>query len=307
MVPADCQTELRWAAFEPLPDSAWRPCLLTCTDRTNAPWASTPGSASVRPVMHRRFRPASTRRLTGLLLALSAAIGLVGVLPATGYADTKLSLTIGERRGPPLPYRTPAACAYHDRVTALTSYADGLTTLVDTTYMVPKSYAPKDLTSTGVAGGGLIRRIVTPDLRAMATAAARAGVPLQIVSAYRSYSTQVATFNHWVAVGGLALALLGSARPGHSEHQLGLALDFTSRYGADPWYYPDWGKTAAGRWIATNAWKYGFVMSYPKGTSPSKTCYQYEPWHFRYVGEAAAKSIHDSGWTLRQYLWQLRP
>jgi zinc D-Ala-D-Ala carboxypeptidase len=273
---------------------------------TNALWPVSPGSVTVRAVMRSRRRPAS-RLLAGLLLAVSAAVALVGVLPAIGDADSIVNVTLGGRRGPPPPYRPPAACAYHDTLAKLTSYDDGLTTLVDTTYMVPRTYAPKDLTPTGVAGGGLIRRMVVPDLRAMALAAARAGAPIEIVSAYRSYSNQVATFNHWVAVSGLQAALLGSARPGHSEHQLGLAIDFTSRGGSDPWYYSDWGKTVAGRWLAANAWRYGFAMSYPKGSSPKKTCYEYEPWHFRYVGLAAAASIHASGWTVRQYLWQLQP
>ena len=56
--------------------------------------------------------------------------------------------------------------------------------------------------------------------------------------------------------------------------------------------------------MKANAWKYGWVMSYPKGKT-SVTCYQYEPWHYRYVGRAEAKAIHDSGLTTRQYLWKL--
>jgi zinc D-Ala-D-Ala carboxypeptidase len=257
--------------------------------------------------MRSRRRPASRHLLTGWLVAVTTAVAFVGVLPSIADADSTVTVILGSRHGPPPPYRAPAACGYHDTLTALTSYDDGLSTLVDTTYMVPRSYAPKDLVATGVAGGGVIRRMVVSELRSMALAAARAGAPLQVVSAYRSYSTQVATFNHWVAVSGLKAALLASARPGHSEHQLGLAIDFTSRGGSDPWYYSDWGRTAAGHWMAANAWRYGFVMSYPKGSSPSRTCYQYEPWHFRYVGLTAATSIHASGWTLRQYLWQLQP
>ena len=54
--------------------------------------------------------------------------------------------------------------------------------------------------------------------------------------------------------------------------------------------------------MKANAWKYGWVMSYPKGKS-AKTCYQYEPWHYRYVGRANAKSIHASGLTTRQWIW----
>jgi D-alanyl-D-alanine carboxypeptidase len=55
--------------------------------------------------------------------------------------------------------------------------------------------------------------------------------------------------------------------------------------------------------MKNNAWKYGFMMSYPKGKS-SITCYTYEPWHYRYVGRALARHIHDSGLTIREYLWR---
>jgi D-alanyl-D-alanine carboxypeptidase len=188
-------------------------------------------------------------------------------------------------------------------LTAHSAYADWQTTLVDTIYMVPSSYYPRDLVSTGLPGGGSIRALTKADLTAMAKAAASAGAPLQVASAFRSYATQVSTFNYWVRVGGRAAALLSSARPGHSEHQLGLAIDFTSRGGAAPWNYADWAKTKAGAWMAANAWRYGWVMSYPKGKSPSVTCYQYEPWHYRYVGRTEAAAIHASGLTTRAYLW----
>lgn len=101
---------------------------------------------------------------------------------------------------------------------------------------------------------------------------------------------------------GYSQALLTSARAGHSEHQLGTAIDFRSSGGSAPWNYTDWGTTAAGRWLAANAWVYGFVMSYPKGAQ-ALTCYSYEPWHYRYVGRGVAKKIHDSKLTSRQWLW----
>jgi len=192
---------------------------------------------------------------------------------------------------------------YEDVLTAHYAYSDWQTTLVDTIYMVPSSYAPPDLTSTGLPGGGSIRSLAKADLTSMANAAAAAGAPLQVASAYRSYATQVSTFNYWVNLSGRAAALLASARPGHSEHQLGLAIDFTSRGGAAPWTYADWATTAAGGWMAAHAWEYGWVISYPKGKSPSVTCYIYEPWHYRYVGRDEAAAIHASGLTTREYLW----
>jgi D-alanyl-D-alanine carboxypeptidase len=196
---------------------------------------------------------------------------------------------------------------YQDVLTASDAYGDWDRTVVDTIFMVPKTYKPGDLVGTGVAGGQQVRRLVVADLRSMANAASSAGAALQIVSAYRSYTNQVSTFNGWVRVSGRAAALLASARPGHSEHQLGTAIDFTSRLGADPWTYDDWATTRAGAWMQANAWQYGFVNSYPKGKSPSITCYKYEPWHYRYVGRTLALAIHDAGMTSREYLWQLRP
>jgi hypothetical protein len=95
----------------------------------------------------------------------------------------------------------------------------------------------------------LVRRIAYPDLVAMRTAARAAGRPLVIVSAYRSYTQQELTFDHWGGVGGYEQALRTSARPGHSEHQLGTTLDFGDG-SATPWKYTDWAATATGGWLA---------------------------------------------------------
>ena len=199
-------------------------------------------------------------------------------------------------------------CAYGYIPTPLASQADYGLTLLDTTYSLSSSYQPAGLVQATVAGSSeLVRSLIVPDLRSMVGAARAAGAPLAIASAYRSYANQVVTFRHWVNVQGSALALTSSARPGHSEHQLGTVIDFKSRGGPDPWTMADWGKqSAAGIWLAANAWKYGFVMSYPRGLS-AKTCYEYEPWHYRYVGLAAAAAIRASGLTPRQWIWEHQP
>ena len=198
-----------------------------------------------------------------------------------------------------------ATCAYTDVLTPHQAYTDWALTLVDTTFMVDSHYVPPDLVNTstaGLAGGKLIRSVAVADLKAMAAAASAAGAPLAIQSAYRSYSAQVATFNYWVNRSGYQAALLGSARPGHSEHQLGTAIDFMTPGGPAPWDIPDWATTPAGAWMKANAWEYGWVMSYPNGQQGS-SCYQYEPWHYRYVGRTVAAAIHDSGLVPRVYLW----
>ena len=209
---------------------------------------------------------------------------------------------------PPAPdYALPGGI-YLDILTARHGYGQWATTLLDTIYMLPSDYYPGDLVDTstaGLNGGYPIRSFLVPDLRAMVDAARAAGVPLGVVSGFRSYAQQITTFNGWVAVSGYAAALRTSARPGHSEHQLGTTLDFTSAGGAAPWEYADWAATPAGGWMRANAWRYGFVMSYPAG-SYAQTVYDYEPWHYRYLGRDLAATVVASGLTPRGYLWATR-
>ena len=197
----------------------------------------------------------------------------------------------------------PPVCSYQDLPALNPTYNNWQTLSVDTIYMLPKDYAPPDLVGTGLAGGGQVRALVKADLSAMATSAAATGAPLAVASAYRSYATQVSTFAYWVNLSGEKAALLSSARPGHSEHQLGTTLDFTSAGGGAPWDYADWASTPAGNWMSAHAWEYGFINSYPRVGSPALTCYQYEPWHYRYFGRAQTALIHTSGLTSRQWLW----
>ena len=199
----------------------------------------------------------------------------------------------------PLP-----SCAYRDVGTAAQAYDQYPYTLLDTTFAVKRSYAPRDVRATDVAGGGQLRAVAIKDLRAMFAAARTAGAALSIKSSYRSFSTQVATFKYWVGVDGYKKALLTSARAGHSEHQLGTVVDITSLNGKAPWDYADWGKTKPGAWMRVNSWVYGFVLSYPKGPSPSMTCYKYEPW--RTSGSSARRRPRPSTcpvFTTREWFW----
>jgi zinc D-Ala-D-Ala carboxypeptidase len=203
------------------------------------------------------------------------------------------------------PIPTLPTCSHLDLRATRTAYADWATSVLDTVFQLPRGYAPKDLADTktaGLNGGHLIRSIAIHDLSAMVVAAKADGASLAVQSAYRSYAGQVLTFNGWVSQVGYQAALQTSARPGHSEHQLGTAIDFRSVGGASPWTYPDWATTREGGWLAANAWKFGWVMSYPKGKS-TVACYQYEPWHYRYVGRDQASAIHAAGVTPREWLW----
>ena len=203
---------------------------------------------------------------------------------------------------PPLP-----GCRYDDVLTSRRTLADWQTSLLDTIYRLPAQYAPTDLddSSAGGANGGYrIRRMALGDFAALIAAARSAGRPLRIVSAYRSHAAQQATLAHWVSLVGEAAALRRSARPGHSEHQLGTTLDVTHAGGSAPWSYADWAAHPTGAWMRNNAWRFGFVMSYPRGASAT-SCYDYEPWHYRHVGREMAREVHLSGITLREWIWRI--
>jgi hypothetical protein len=154
---------------------------------------------------------------------------------------------------PPLP-----ACRYDDVLTSRLAQKDHPTTLLDTIYRLPSTYVPTDLVDTSVAGtngGHRIRRVALDDLRALVSAARASGHPIRIISAYRSHASQVATFADWVRRRGEAAALRGSARPGHSEHQLGTTLDVTHAGGSAGWNYADWAAHPTGAWMRDNAWR----------------------------------------------------
>ena len=126
----------------------------------------------------------------------------------------------------------------------------------------------------------------------MIDAAATDGVTLLVSSAYRSYAVQQQTYQYWVSVNGQKVADQLSARPGYSEHQTGLAIDFASPEGCRlEECYRD---TLAGQWLAKNAPRYGYILRFPDGRQ-SVTGYRFEPWHYRYVGVQIAQEYVSSG------------
>lgn len=227
------------------------------------------------------------------LRVLAAAVMLAAGLLMAPAATPNPAAAIG-----PLP-----ECKLEDHLTEPRGYDDWATTLVDWNLSVGKDYKPPDLVSvrTGsVGGGGSVRKVAADDLEAMAAAAKKNGTPLVVWSPYRSYSQQDKLFNSYVRGYGYDSAINFSARPGHSEHQLGLVIDFVGV--GDKGLTSNWEVTRTGGWMAQNAWKYGWLMSYPKGKQ-DLVCYSYEPWHYRYYGRELARKIHDSGLTPREYLW----
>jgi len=144
-----------------------------------------------------------------------------------------------------------------------------------------------------------ISKTAEPAIEEMFGAAKSEGVSLVFGSGYRSAALQKQFYNDYVRQDGQAAADTYSARPGHSEHQTGLALDVTSSDGQCHLEIC-WENTVEGKWIAANSYKYGFIIRYPNGKD-SITGYQYEPWHIRYVGKDLAAEVHKTGQTLEEF------
>lgn len=161
------------------------------------------------------------------------------------------------------------------------TYIDGIL-IVNKSYPLPKSY-----------GSG-----IDPDAQAafdaMAAAAKDDGISLWIASGYRSYDYQQGLYDKYVRINGQEKADTFSARPGHSEHQTGLAFDLNI-------IDDSFAGTPEAEWIAAHCHEYGFIIRYPEGKQDI-TGYQYEPWHVRYLGKETAQKVYDSGLTLEEYL-----
>lgn len=169
-----------------------------------------------------------------------------------------------------------------------------------------QTYKPDDLkhvkyfASDRLEEGRYLREEASQQFQKLVEDAAKENIDIVVTTAYRSYSFQSTLFNNYVAQKGEAEANKTSARPGESEHQTGLAADLSTKE-INYRNSSDFGNTAAGKWIAKNCYKYGFIIRYPEGME-GITGYTYEPWHIRYVGKTAAEEIYDEDITLEEYL-----
>ena len=187
-----------------------------------------------------------------------------------------------------------------------TDKATSLQAVVNKGRALPGGYIPKQLVvpkiPLALAVGNqemYLRQEAAEALAEMAEAAKTGGANLMLASGYRSYNFQKNLYNSYVSSQGPAQADRTSARPGHSEHQTGLAADLepSSRQCEIEVCF---GQLPEGKWLAANAYKYGFIIRYPNGKE-SLTGYDYEPWHVRYVGQDLATKVYQSGQTLEQY------
>lgn len=153
-------------------------------------------------------------------------------------------------------------------------------------------YHPEDLRNAAGTSNQL-REEAADALEELLAGARKAGHRLQLISAFRSYERQKVLFNQYENQYGTEFAERISARPGTSEHQLGLAAD-VGNTGGGCQLRICFGDTAGGKWVARNAASYGFIIRYPAGQEEA-TGYSYEPWHLRYIGTEHAQAMTEAG------------
>lgn len=209
-------------------------------------------------------------------------------LPASGNAALQHGeATLRTREKPaPTPYGNNLALALADPEYYL-PYEPAAETLVpirDTTLSTEKSWIE-------------ISRFIVGDLQRLFVAAqTETGYNLRVRSAYRNPSTQYWLFRDMAREYG-PYALLSSARAGHSEHQLGTTVDVMPPGYSFATFPPD-----LTQWLAANAHRFGFVVSYPDAVPADRFQYRPEPWHLRWVGPALAADVHASGMQMNTYL-----
>lgn len=179
--------------------------------------------------------------------------------------------------------------------------------LVNKGFALPDGYKADDLVRPNVTYSfgdqdiekSYLRKEAADALEKMFVEAKDSGVHLFAVSGYRSYERQKTIFDTKVNQVGQEEASQVVAIPGNSEHQTGLSMDISSE-SANFELTEKFGETADGKWLMENAHRFGFILRYPKGKE-SITGYEYEPWHYRYVGVKAATEIYKNKLTLEEY------
>ncbi|MBE6147500.1 MAG: D-alanyl-D-alanine carboxypeptidase family protein [Firmicutes bacterium] len=183
--------------------------------------------------------------------------------------------------------------------TKQTDLSNHITLLTNKYLYLPEDYIPKNLESINKNFTNGTKQLVKEAKIAfekMATDAKQEGYNIRAISAYRSYSYQQVLYQKYVLNDGPEKADTYSARPGFSEHQTGLVVDIDN-IKRD---FNNFESTEEFKWMTNNAHDYGFILRYPKGKEHI-TGYQYEAWHYRYVGEKIAKNIKKENTTYDEY------
>ena len=172
--------------------------------------------------------------------------------------------------------------------------------LVNKYNYLEKDYVPKNLEKISnqyALSNMKLVNIAKDAYEEMAKDASKEKRKLVVMSAYRDYNYQVNLYNRYAKKDGKDKADTYSGRPGFSEHQTGLAIDIYN----GKTVYTKFEETKEFEWMQENAYKYGFILRFPKGKE-LETGYQYESWHYRYVGKEIAKEINEKNISLEEYI-----
>lgn len=172
--------------------------------------------------------------------------------------------------------------------------------LVNKNNQLQSNYIPFDLENISLKysnKGKSLRKKAKIQFENLSEEANKLGYRIIAVSTYRDYNYQHELFNYYVKEKGLNYALNCSAKPGHSEHQTGLAIDVEG----SNMDYDNFEKSKEYVWMKDNAHKFGFILRYPKGKEHI-TGFKFEPWHYRYVGIKNATYIYQNNLTLEEFL-----
>ena len=167
--------------------------------------------------------------------------------------------------------------------------------LVNKYHNLDNDYVPSNLVNV-INGNGQVLNMVNNSLTEMYNDAKELDLNLFAQSNYRSYARQETLYNNYVKSKGQVAADRESARPGHSEHQTGLAIDFIIPGQTLEQFY----LSNEFIWLKDNSYKYGFILRYPEDKE-NITGYIYEPWHYRYVGKEVAQYIYENDLTFDEY------
>ena len=228
---------------------------------------------------------------------------VVQIMPGPTPAQTSISAVIPMPTGP-TPTVDPECALY-------SANSDLLTPIVNRDSGLPPDLEPADLETPRLEFRNAyivtiqVRQIVLEPLYQLLEAGNAQGLQIIVASGYRSYAEQAVAYESWKKQFPNRADTI-SAKPGHSEHQLGTAVDFSAAYMQEEYgqvFHTDFYKRPEGWWLYENSYKYGFTLSYP-AWAEQVTGYQWEPWHFRYVGVDLAKELFDRELTLTEYINQ---
>lgn len=189
---------------------------------------------------------------------------------------------------------------YDNKIIKKTDLSVGNLMLVNKFYSLDETYEPKEITNINLSysySGNKVSKETNDAYIKMAQAAKDDGITLLANSTYRTYKRQDEIYKDFYYSKGISYADSYAARPGHSEHQSGLALDiFTSGTSTTS----NFEESDAYKWLITNAHKFGFILRYPKGKE-YLTGYNYESWHYRYLGVETATKVYEEDITFDEY------